>query len=73
MFNTESPGDNILRIGSRVNFPLSDFMPSDRQDIHYNLFPAINHHQSSKSGHTQSNARSMVATTGMSIMTITTK
>jgi hypothetical protein len=48
MYNPESVGEN-LRINSRVDFPFTDFMPSDRQEIHYNLFAVINHHQSSKS------------------------
>jgi hypothetical protein len=50
MYNPESVGEENLRINSRVDFPLTDFMPSDRQDIHYNLFAVINNHQSSKSG-----------------------
>jgi hypothetical protein len=51
IYNPKSLGEEALRINLRVDFRLTDFMPSDRQDIHYDLFAVINHHQSSKSGH----------------------
>ncbi len=50
-YNPESVGEENLKINSRVDLPLTNFMPSDRQDIRYDLFAVINYHQLLKSRH----------------------